>query len=197
MSSTQTLNQVVGANVRRLREKGIPIGSLSLSDRKRRTTATLLAEKLTRLTGEKYTRFVIADIEGRRERNVRWPELVALCSIFRVPLWELVLPPEDVGLDMKGISLRPAEAGNWEVDDQGLIAIEAQPPDRDDLANLLFSLPAATLLSDPTLSTFRSEFEEAREEQTRQIVIRAADEVRRQFFQSILEALGIDDKKDD
>jgi hypothetical protein len=183
--------------VKRLRDKGIPIESLSLSDRKRRTTATLLAEKLTRRTGEKYTRFVIADIEGRRERNVRWPELVALCTIFRVPLWELVLPPEDVGLDVKGIPLRPAPSGDWEVDDQGVIVLEAQPPNRDDLAHLLFNLPAATLLSDPELSTFRSEFEDAREKQMRQVMFKAAEEAMQQFRQNALEALGIDEKEND
>jgi hypothetical protein len=70
-----------------------------------RSTATHFAERLSFCSERDYTWDTVADIEGRRDRIIRRVELLALCAIFRVPLWQLVLPPEDVGLDVMQIPL--------------------------------------------------------------------------------------------
>ena len=77
--SPSTFDRVVALNIKRLRNE-------------RRWTAAELAEMLTQVLERRYTRSMMGDMEGRRERAVRWSEVVALSVIFDVPLWELVLP---------------------------------------------------------------------------------------------------------
>ena len=58
-----------------------------------------MAERLNDLTGREYTRHTVYDLEGRRHRQIRWVEVAALCEIFDVAVWDLVLPPEGVQVD--------------------------------------------------------------------------------------------------
>ena len=124
---SQTLNEVVAENIKRLRT----------SD-SRRWTATELAEKLTVVLELSYTRFTVADLEGRREREIRWSEVVAMCSIFDVPLWELVLP-------QKGDRVMTRTLTKGDITDPRFAEIELKETvsvamDRDGLAIRLFGL---------------------------------------------------------
>lgn len=139
-----------------------------------RGTATLLAVMMSAYLREKYTRYVIADIEGRRERNVRWHELVALCEIFEVPLWELVLPPEGTVIETAMPLHGPAisRSGRVELDHPDITFFDLEPAGRNDLSGLLFSLDAEILTAEG-LTNFRSEMERKRGEQIDAVVAEA------------------------
>lgn len=135
---TKTLDQVVADNIKALRTAD-----------GRRWTATELAEKLSAVTGHEYTRFTVADLEGRREREIRWSELVALALIFDVPLWDLVLPPESALVDMRlptsgDAGLLTSTGEVVDIETPNSVRINT---DRDDMARRLFGLDSETLTS--------------------------------------------------
>lgn len=78
---TATLDQVIAYNVRRLREE-------------RGWSRGWLAAYLG--VGRHY----VYDLEGgradRSQREFKWSDLVGLCAVFQVTLFDLVLPPEGV-----------------------------------------------------------------------------------------------------
>ena len=161
MDMTLTLNQIVGQNVERLRQRGIRVGGTM-----ERGTKTLLAKMLSAYLEEKYTRFVVADLEGARRRNMRWPELVALCEIFEVPLWELVLPPEGVRVATPR-PLRGPTTKVWGIPGRPDITISTQATTgRNELSALLFSI-AADDLTDGQLANFRDDMKKKRDKQIR------------------------------
>ena len=140
---SSTLDKVVGYNLNKLRLK-------------RNWTATELAEQLTEVTGKPYTRFMVADLEGRRERAVRWVELAALCAIFDVALWDLVLPPEGVQVESRiafgsvtdvDVTDSPPYDPEQATTGRTKGTIWHDYPDRDDLAWRIFGLDAESLAS--------------------------------------------------
>ena len=123
-------NQVIGRNIRRLREE------------KGWTQEYLAGFLFAFLAGKvpgKYTVWTVRDLEGRREREVRWHELAALCRLFDVPLWDLVLP---VGTDLVDTKAALGQLHSPRPHDQyaELVSYTADPPDRDDIAVLLFNV---------------------------------------------------------
>ena len=185
MDVALTLNQIVGVNVKRLRQRGIRVGGTM-----QRGTATLLAKVMSAYLGEKYTRYVVADIEGRRDRNVRWHELVALCEIFECPLWELILPPEGVGVATPR-PLRGPTTKVWGIAGRPDITFSIDEfIGRDDLAALLFSLNADEL-ADGALANFRDKMKEERDKQTREYwdeataVVRKMEERLKEFAEAL------------
>ena len=137
------MDEVVAYNIKRLR-----------IDKSRGWTATELAEKLTEVLDREYTRFMVSDMEGRRERAVRWTEVAALCSVFDVRLWDLVLPPD--GVEVASAIARgeniAVEVTDTPSDDPDLAEIGGVKvvgryhyPGRDDLSWRLFSLSSGTL----------------------------------------------------
>jgi transcriptional regulator with XRE-family HTH domain len=83
MMHRYTLDQVVARNLRRLREG-------------RRWSRRALAEKLTMASDHEWATSRIIDLEGGRTgkppASVQWRELVTLCLVFGVELWDVVLP---------------------------------------------------------------------------------------------------------
>ena len=158
-----SFDEVVGENVKRLR-------------RSRKMTAAGLADELTDWTGWRYTRYTVLDLEGRRERQVRWSELVALCNIFKVPLWELVLPHgdervhgpiEDRVVDGKPLGPEPAVyTMGIESPDQPDVQIElvTEPAGRSEVAWLLFGRNDEDLASEAYAAFRRDERERERRE---------------------------------
>ena len=146
MTALLTLDEVVAYNIKELRES-------------RGWTPTELAETLTAVLERPYTRFTVYDLEGRRKREIRWTELAALCSIFGVSLWRLVLPKEGDEVntriatgDVTGVDLTDLPS-----DDPDLAAIGATKgvvwhayPSRDDLAWRLFGMNSYTLEAEAT-----------------------------------------------
>lgn len=153
----RTLDEVVGDNIKRLRIS-------------RHWRAEELAEKLTSVLERPYTRFTVADLEGRRKREIRWTELAALCSVFNVALWDLVLPPEGVEVDSPVATggVTGADYTDTPSDDPELAAIGAtkatiwyEYPARDDLAWRFFSIDSETLV-DGGLQHLRKQHETER-----------------------------------
>ena len=127
-------NQVIGRNIRRLRqEKGW-------------TQEYLAHALLTNLKGKvpgRYTVWTVRDLEGRREREVRWHELAVLCYVLDVPLWDLILP---VGTDLVDTTAVPGESHSPSpAHDPAYTVFETEPPDRDDIAVLLFNVTSDKL----------------------------------------------------
>ena len=128
-------NQVIGRNIRRLRqEKGWTQDDL----------ARALAPKLARIVPGRYTVWTVRDLEGRREREVRWHELAVLCGLFDVPLWDLILP---VGTDRVDTHAASGELHSPRLidDNPDHIEVHREPPDRDDIAVLLFNVTSDKL----------------------------------------------------
>jgi len=137
----KTMDAVVGDNIKKLREA--PERAWSRAE---------LADRLTELLAPRkpFTRYTVADLEGRRDTRIRWLELAALCSIFDVPLWELVLPPEDVKVHTK-VTLAPTVASvdmsgvDVTSNEQQQIFVEYEGPGRKELAWRLFGVSSVNL----------------------------------------------------
>ena len=146
-----TLDQVVAQNIKKLRKARLEEANTLTA---KRWTATAMAERLTEKLGRKYSRYTVADLEGRREREIRWVELAALCAIFDVALWDLVLPPEGVEVETsvtEGDVIR-TDITDIPSDDPAMAALgatkgfqEFEWPQRDELALRFFSADAATI----------------------------------------------------
>jgi hypothetical protein len=78
-----TLDQVVAQNLKRLRAD-------------RDWSRNKLASELSSASGSEWSEWRIIDLEGARTghppASARWAEIVALCLVFDVTIWELVLP---------------------------------------------------------------------------------------------------------
>ncbi len=129
--ATMTLDQVIASNVHRLRNE-------------KHWTRQDLADRLG------VTRHVVRDYEGRRagraQRPFRWTEIVALCYVLRVTLYELVLPA-DSDTEVQDPALYPfpigdVAGGGW--------------PRRHDLGYGLFGVPGDKLLDAVNLKTFET-----------------------------------------
>jgi hypothetical protein len=91
MSATKSVDEVVGGNLRRLREAQKP----------RKWSRKRLAEEYNRIAppgSREWNRWRVEDLErsrpGRSTAPILWSELVTLCIVFGVLLWDLVLPAE-------------------------------------------------------------------------------------------------------
>lgn len=146
-----TLDQVVAENIRELRKARRKDANTLTA---RQWTATAMAKRLTEKIGRPYSRYTVADLEGRRKREIRWVELAALCAIFDVALWDLVLPREGVEVETsvtEGDVIR-SDITDIPSDDPSMAAIgatkafqEYEWPQRDELALRFFSADAATI----------------------------------------------------
>lgn len=143
-SAAVTLTETTAYNIRRLREQS-------------RFSRSQLASELTEATGTEWKAARIVDLEGARSTrpgpaDVRWPEIVALAAVFGVPMFELVLPPEE----LNGRTLRVVLSSRSDttiVERERLGPLERRVgsrtlANRDDLAKLLFWLPAELLETD-------------------------------------------------
>jgi hypothetical protein len=177
-----TWNKAIGANIKRLRESTFNESGKAMS---RKDLAMRLMFHLPR----KYTRFTVADMEGRRDREIRWNELAALCSIFNVPLWDLVLPPEGVAVDTTVVRGEPSVSESQpDPPTAAVIYIHMDQPGREELAWLLFSVDAKTL-DKGVLEGFRRD-EQARQHQR---LVEIVDKAR----QTILDELRGEGNGDD
>lgn len=194
-----TLDEIVGENIRRLRKRGI----LRFSDpndlRRRPMSQELLAQLLSARLRQEYTRQAVSDMESnRRGRLVRWEELVALCGIFKVPLWELVLPAEGVAIDspdMFDADRKPkaTEAVDRRGDGEPTeFHVIEEPPGRDQLSRRLFNLDAKTL-TDGKLEKLR---QDAQRQRLKQIDKLIEDETAR-FKDELRSRLLPESRKDD
>ena len=161
-----SLDAVVGGNVKRLR-------------RQREMTAEELALFLTGYRRKRYTRYTVADLEGRRDREVRWAELVALCRIFDVALWELVLPQGD---DRVAQPVEPRIVGVSEAQPHlpRAVLLDDEPGGRTELAWMLFGLEDKNLESE-ALVRFRMEERKRDEQHVRGMVREALGELWDEF----------------
>jgi hypothetical protein len=107
MTSGANLNEVVGENLRRLRN------ALEPSERGRKK----LAEECNKYAppgSRKWNEWRVMDLEGMRPGRpmaaIEWNELVTLCIVFDVLLWDLVLPQG--GQDVS-FSSTPKDADGW------------------------------------------------------------------------------------
>ena len=153
----QTVDQVIAANLRRLRE------NRGLSRRQ-------LAELLTSLTGEKVADTRIIALEGARGpgrplRSATWVELVQLCLALDVELYDLVLPPggEVVQLPVVDLILDHPER------EQVKVAVD-RTADREELSALIFGMPVELVDSKEAREAFftgRGRFDDLAEIQKR------------------------------
>ena len=134
-----TLDEVIARNVTRLRKA-------------KEWTMPTLARKL------EVTRHDVLAYEGRRhdrpQRPFRWSELVELCYIFGVTLYELVLPADsDSGVDVGETALG------------GLLArdVAIGMPRREDLGLGLFGVSGDELFKQGVLKMFANAAREAGE----------------------------------
>ena len=177
--NTIGLDAVIGANVKRLRNRlGI--------------TASVLAHHLSLVLDRTYTRYTVADIEGRRERQVRWSELVALAYILNVPLWDLVLPDGDervdapipdrvVGGDTPDWTYEEPypELALMQLSTEGTVIFEEEPPGRQELAVLLFGIGDEHLESQ-ALAQLRRDAQENEEKRVQRIAEKVIEELRKE-----------------
>lgn len=82
----KTYNTVIAHNVERLRKAAEP--ELSFGKLAERLSHTIGKE-----IGEHVARDMVRPRKGQPQRSFSWDELVALCAVFDVLLFDLVLPP--------------------------------------------------------------------------------------------------------
>lgn len=154
VAKTTTPDGVIADNITRIREaKG--------------WTQTQLAERLGR------SKHVVLDYEGRRkgrrQRPFRWSELIELCYLLDVTLYELVLPADrdteiDIVSQSEAMSHLPA------------VKVSLGSPGSKDLGLRLFGVPGDDLLEADKLKTFAG-------------VVAYASDQRRENLKKFLEGL--------
>ena len=129
---TTTPDEVIANNITRIRDK------------KKDWTQTELAKRLG------VSKHVVLDYEGgrkgRRQRPFRWSELIELCYLLDVTLYELVLPADrDTRIDVS-----ESEA----LGELPAIEVSLGSPGSKDLGLRLFGVPGDDLLELPKLKNF-------------------------------------------
>ena len=129
---TTTPDGVIADNITRLREN------------KKDWTQTELAKNL------RVSKHVVLDYEGRRkgrrQRPFRWSELIELCYLLDVTLYELVLPPDrDTRIDVS-----ESEA----LGELPAVEVSLGNPGSKDLGLRLFGVPGDDLLEADKLKKF-------------------------------------------
>lgn len=115
MHARSTLDEVVSENIRRLRGAQKPKGwsRVKLADR---------FNKYRPDNTREWNEWRVLDLEGGRPGTasspVWWHELVTLCIIFDVLLWDLVLPTDDREIILSGDSLA---TDGWQVTQTHLV----------------------------------------------------------------------------
>ena len=110
-TAPNTLDTVIATNMKKLRER-----------------QELSQVELARRLG--CSRHRVMELEGRqggRRPAFTWQTLLALCQILECPIWELVLPPDEVDVKIDGQFVRVAT--------------------REYLADILFAVPSKDLAS--------------------------------------------------
>jgi hypothetical protein len=145
MTSGTNINEIVGENLRRLRK------ALEPSERGRKK----LAEECNKYAppgSRKWNEWRVMDLEGMRPGRpmaaIEWNELVTLCIVFDVLLWDLVLPQEGQSVLLSSISI---EDGRWPARDG--ILIEAP-----ELGEILSGVPGKFLVNPQMMEKFKHEF---------------------------------------
>lgn len=135
-----TPDEVVGANIRRLRNLREP-----------RWSQQKLADELQSVTGERGWKDRIVRMEGtefgstgQKRRSASWAELVSLALALESTIYDLVLPPDD---SVEVIVAKTTAVDESHVVGQGLgdTHMYVHPSSRDELAKILFAMPAASL----------------------------------------------------
>ncbi len=126
-----TLDEVVARNVRRLRfNRGYSIAQL--------------ADRL------QVGRHASYDYERPRKDSsqhaFKWSELVRLCAALECSLFDLVLPPEDVSLDLPDWVAPPSHVQAIALGEE-LGAVEVTPPGREEISQVVFHLPADVVVN--------------------------------------------------
>lgn len=151
------LDTVIAENVKHLR-------------RQAGMTQTQLADLLSFWLVEGWSRFKVADLEGRRRHEVRWSEVVALCTVFDVPLWKVVLPRDNntrIHAPAQGAPRQPIGASADATD--VLVEMDEELPGRLELAWLLFSVDDESLGKE-VLARVRDTHRREQEAQSQEIV---------------------------
>ena len=155
VAKTTTPDRVIVENIKRLRkEKG--------------WTQTKLAKRLG------VSKHVVLDYEGRREgrrqRPFKWSELIELCYLLDVTLYELVLPPDrDTRID---ITSKAAALGELPA-----VEVSLGLPTRKDLGLRLFGAPGHMLLKAEMVKKFAG-------------IVADASDRRREKLEKFEEAVG-------
>lgn len=160
-AARKTFDQVVAENVRRLRDDE----EWSMAE---------LAERLGKKPHD------VLAFEGQRndrsQRPFRWTELVELAYVFRVPLFDLVLPDDaETEIYPEGTALMRLPLGE----------VAAGWPRRDDLGYRLFGIGGDLLWSKHARDTLANKVREAAE--AREALLRDASDALREAAEKLTE----------